>query len=214
MQEQERLLHQILDIGVGMIQSGAETHRVEDSLYRLCNSYGFTDCNIWVIPNNIQASVVTLDGACLSQIRHIRHAGVDYQLLDTLNDLCRHACAEHPSVSVLAAQLDSILHSPIPSLSFLSQQFLCLYCFFCVLQYICSNHGQNPACSRHSVSNRCYLSSYSRLCFILYDVRSGNGRLSFCLGKSVRSCSQLLRDRTGFLSRRGDHPSSMVSNQI
>ena len=70
-----------------MIQSGAETHRVEDSLYRLLESYGFTECNVWVVPTNIQATVITPDGTCLTQIRHIRRSGIDFAALDDLNTL-------------------------------------------------------------------------------------------------------------------------------
>lgn len=92
----EKILGLILDIGGAMIRSGAETHRVEDSLYRLCTSYGFTACNIWVVPSNIQATVTAADGRSLTLIRHIRRTGVNFEQLDKLNDLSRHACAETP----------------------------------------------------------------------------------------------------------------------
>ena len=75
------LLGILLDIGVAMIGSGAETHRVEDSLYRLAASYGFSRCNIWVVPSNIQATVTSPKGVCLTQIRHIRRTGVDFDRL-------------------------------------------------------------------------------------------------------------------------------------
>ena len=102
MTEYELLLKRILDLGAEMIRSGAETHRVEDSLYRVCESNAFSDCNIWVIPSNIQATVVTPSGECLSQIRHIRRSGVDFLKLDALNALCRRVCAERPSAAALA----------------------------------------------------------------------------------------------------------------
>ena len=96
MTDSELLLQQILEMGVAMIRSGAETHRVEDSLYRLCDSFGFRSANVWVVPSNIQATVVTPAGDCLTQIRHIRRSGVDFRLLDALNAFCRRACAERP----------------------------------------------------------------------------------------------------------------------
>ena len=109
--EDVRTLSLILDIGSAMIQSGAETHRVEDSLYRLCASYGFGACNIWVVPSNIQATVNTPAGACLTQIRHIRGAGVNFDRLDRLNDLCRRACAETPDAEALGGMLAGALDS-------------------------------------------------------------------------------------------------------
>ena len=44
MTESDKLLALILNIGVEMIECGAETHRVEDSLYRICENYNFSDC--------------------------------------------------------------------------------------------------------------------------------------------------------------------------
>lgn len=114
MTDSELLLQQILEMGVAMIRSGAETHRVEDSLYRLCDSFGFRSANVWVVPSNIQATVVTPAGDCLTQIRHIRRSGVDFRLLDALNAFCRRACAERPSVRDFTAGLSSILTSPEP----------------------------------------------------------------------------------------------------
>lgn len=103
-----RLLSAILDTGTAMIGSGAETHRVEDSLYRLCASYGFSSCNIWVVPTNIQATVTTSDGECITQIRHVRGAGIDFERLDRLNDLSRRACVLHPSADEFCRELAQI----------------------------------------------------------------------------------------------------------
>ncbi len=114
MTEQEVIFTQVLDIGVAMIQSGAETHRVEDSLYRLLESYGFSGCNVWVIPSNIQATVVTLDHINLSQVRHVRRAGVDFTRLDALNTLCRWACEVRPAGEELFQQLFDITQHPVP----------------------------------------------------------------------------------------------------
>lgn len=102
--EREKIAGLILDIGVAMIQSGAETHRVEDSLYRLCGSYGFTQCNIWVVPSNIQATVMLEEGVWFTQIRHVRNLSVDFARLDRLNSLSRDACAHTPDANLLAAQ--------------------------------------------------------------------------------------------------------------
>lgn len=105
MGDYERILQLILDTGTYMIQSGAETHRVEDSLYRMCDSYGFSNCNIWVIPSNIQATAIAPDGRCLTQIRHIRRSGIDFKRLDDLNTLSRYVCREQPGPDTFAERL-------------------------------------------------------------------------------------------------------------
>lgn len=112
--DSEKILELILDIGVDMIQSGAETHRVEDSLYRLCHSYGFVKCNIWVVPTNIQATVTSHGGDCFTQIRHIRSIGTNFVLLDALNDLSRRSCANRPDSRELESQLSAALQLPPP----------------------------------------------------------------------------------------------------
>ena len=100
------ILGLILDIGSEMIMSGAETHRVEDSLYRLCTAYGFTSRNVWVVPSNIQATVTDPSGAVLTQIRHVRAVGADFDKLDRLNDLCRRCCRELPDEKEFAEKLE------------------------------------------------------------------------------------------------------------
>ena len=62
-----KVLKGILDLGEAMINSGAEIGRVEDSLYRLCDAYGFKKRNCWVISSNIQATVETPNGETLTQ---------------------------------------------------------------------------------------------------------------------------------------------------
>ena len=98
----QTVIGHILDIGVLMIQSGAETHRVEDSIYRLCSAYGFENCQCWVVPTNIQATATTPDGAVLTQIRHVRSTGFDFDRLDRLNNLSRRCCREVPDEDTLA----------------------------------------------------------------------------------------------------------------
>ena len=65
----QRLLQGILDIGEAMLMSGAENFRIDDSLYRICKSYGFVKYDVFVIPSNIQITVETPDGEILTQIR-------------------------------------------------------------------------------------------------------------------------------------------------
>ena len=110
-----KLLGVILNIGAAMIRCGAETYRAEDSLYRICAAYGFTECNLWVIPSNIQACVCTPEGEVLTQIRHIRSTGSNFDQLDSLNALSRKICADTPGPEELSQLLQEILNKkPLP----------------------------------------------------------------------------------------------------
>ena len=48
----QRLLQGILDIGEAMLMSGAENFRIDDSLYRICKSYGFVKYDVFVMPKH------------------------------------------------------------------------------------------------------------------------------------------------------------------
>ncbi len=108
----EKTLSLILDAGAAMVRCGGETHRVEDTVYRMLAAFDFTDCNVWVVPSNLQATVTSPEGAVLTQIRHIRGGGIDFETLDKLNTLSRWACAEKPSETVFAERLEEIRSAP------------------------------------------------------------------------------------------------------
>lgn len=96
-----RILQGILDIGESMLQSGAENFRLDDSLYRICKSYGFKSYDVFAIPSNIQITVETPEGEIITQIRHIESTDVNFDRLDYLNNLCRYVCQNTPDAKEL-----------------------------------------------------------------------------------------------------------------
>ena len=88
-----KIVQGILDIGESMLISGAENYRIEDSLYRMCRSYGFVKYDVFVIPSNIQITVETENGDIITQVRHIENADIDFDQLDYMNNLCRYICS-------------------------------------------------------------------------------------------------------------------------
>lgn len=117
-----RLLKNILNIGMEMLRAGAEVGRVEDSMYRMCKSYGFKHADVWVIYSNIQASVETEDGDIFTQIRHIPNTSVNFDKLDYLNNLSRKVCATTPPPEELKTMLAEVLgRKPLlPSIEYLA----------------------------------------------------------------------------------------------
>ena len=45
----QRIVQGILDIGEAMLICGAENFRLDDSLYRMCRSYGFKRYDVFAI---------------------------------------------------------------------------------------------------------------------------------------------------------------------
>lgn len=106
----KRIVKEILDIGEQMLNSGAENPRVEDSMYRMYNAYGFVDVDVFVIPSNIQVTVETPDGDIITQIRHMTVNGTNLDRLDYLNNLSRKVCAETPDDRKLQTMLDDVMN--------------------------------------------------------------------------------------------------------
>ena len=111
-----RILKEILNIGREMLRAGADVSRVEDSMYRMCKSYGFTHADIWVIYSNIQATVETAEGDIITQIRHIASTSSNFDKLDYLNNLSRRVCRQTPSPDEVANMLQEVLdRTPQPA---------------------------------------------------------------------------------------------------
>ena len=112
----KRLLKNILNIGMEMLRAGAEVGRVEDSMYRMCESYGFKHSDVWVIYSNIQATGETEDGDIITQIRHIPTTSINFDKLDYLNNLSRCICATTPPPEEVKRMLHEVLNrNPQPA---------------------------------------------------------------------------------------------------
>lgn len=106
----KRIVQGILDIGEAMLQSGAENFRLEDSLYRMCKSYGFKRYDVFAIPSNIQITVETPEGEIITQIRHIETTGHNFDRLDYLNNLSRYICQNKPDEKELQEKFQEVMN--------------------------------------------------------------------------------------------------------
>lgn len=107
-----KIVQGILDIGESMLISGAENYRIEDSLYRMCRSYGFVKYDVFVIPSNIQITVETENGDIITQVRHIENADIDFDQLDYMNNLCRYVCSHTPDEEELQKKYQEVKSRP------------------------------------------------------------------------------------------------------
>lgn len=104
-----KLLQAILDIAEEMLVCGAEVGRVEDSIERMCDAYGCTRINSFIIISNIQVTFEDPDGNIVTQIRRIIRNDVNFDRLDYLNDLSRYICREKPSLEVLVRKYEAVM---------------------------------------------------------------------------------------------------------
>jgi len=102
----DTLLGLAVDLGYGLLESGAEIYRVEESIQRLLYAYGIPHADPFVIPNCIIISMVTPEGRAMTRVRRMPSHGTNVELLERYNDLCRRLCRETPPLDEARAQLD------------------------------------------------------------------------------------------------------------
>ena len=112
----DKLLQIILDIGEEMIVAGAEVSRVEESVFRMCKSYGCDRINAYILLSNMQVTVETPDEQIITHIRYMERSDVNFDRLDYLNDLSRYICANLPEVDEMKARLEEVMNRKEQSL--------------------------------------------------------------------------------------------------
>lgn len=103
------LLDCAMDIGEQMLVSGAEVHRAEDSIKRMCTAMGAERTDIFIIPSSMVATIHTKEGEAFTQTRRITSAGTDLERLDRLNSLSRRICETQMSEAEIRRQFDEIM---------------------------------------------------------------------------------------------------------
>ena len=99
------LLCLALDIGETMMKNGAEIHRVEDTVERLCKAYGAVHTEIFAIPTMIIAAVRMEDGSYSSQLRTVKGTSNNMHMVEIFNDISRLACTNTPPLPELDAMI-------------------------------------------------------------------------------------------------------------
>ncbi len=97
----DKLLCLSLDIGEGMLRGGAEIHRVEDTIGRLCQAYGAAHTEIYAVPSLILAAIRMPDGSYSVQMRRITGSEYNMYKVELFNRISRRACEERPELPEL-----------------------------------------------------------------------------------------------------------------
>ena len=101
-----KLFSAVLDIAEQMIEVGAEIHRVEDSIRRVCKAYGVKRVDVYATTSNVILSVE--DETLTTHTRRIRQTGTDIEKLDQLNTLVRDMTERTPTAEDKQARLAAI----------------------------------------------------------------------------------------------------------
>lgn len=105
------MLHKLknaMDIGEEMLVSGAEIHRVEDSVKRICNALGAVRTDVFIITTSMVVTVFDESGESYTQTRRIVSTGNDMEKLHALNELSRKICEGTADCSRIGEELARI----------------------------------------------------------------------------------------------------------
>lgn len=110
-EEAEQHLYYAMMIGEELLISGAEVGRVEDTIRRICISYGAERVDVFSITSSIVTTMYGKFGIC-TQTRRVRGMANDLGKLDDLNQLSRYICEHHPEPEVICQRLEEIRKKP------------------------------------------------------------------------------------------------------
>lgn len=90
-----KLLDFATDLGYELSMSGAETYRVEESVYRILTAYG-VEAEVFAIPNCLIVSITSPEGHPLTYMRRIGIHGNDLDSVERYSALSRRICTQKP----------------------------------------------------------------------------------------------------------------------
>lgn len=103
----KKLLDIAMDIGEQMLMSGAEVHRVEDTISRICKAFGASRVDVFFITSSMVATIHDKDGLPYTQTRRLFNVGTDFTTLSKLNALSRKICS---STNISIEEIESELN--------------------------------------------------------------------------------------------------------
>ena len=91
----DQLLNGCGEIGRCMLASGAEIHRVEDTVRWIMRSYGVIG-DVWAIPTQLIVSLTDAAGHSYTRLYRTAPASIDIEAIERFNALSRAICADPP----------------------------------------------------------------------------------------------------------------------
>lgn len=92
----KKCLYLAMSIGEEMLIAGAEVHRVEDSISRICYAYGMERVDVLTITTSIVTTVYGEGFGSVTQTRRIKEQSYHLERLEELNSLSRLICEKKP----------------------------------------------------------------------------------------------------------------------
>jgi uncharacterized membrane protein YjjP (DUF1212 family) len=104
----------LLDMGVALLEAGAETARAEETVLRLGRALGFSFVEALMTPSGVWVSVAEGDSPPLTSLRRVERRTLALDRLVALNELSRAVTAGAVSAAEAASHLQRITTAPPP----------------------------------------------------------------------------------------------------
>ena len=110
--EVKRIINIAIKTGRIMLEKGAETYRVEDTVQRMMDSRGLDRINVFVIPTGILISADHL-GETLTILERVQSIGIDLESISRTNDFSRKFTQNQITLDEAEAQLIALNNPPM-----------------------------------------------------------------------------------------------------
>lgn len=107
-----KVIHLAAEAGKIILESGGETYRVEETITRICDSYGLHDAESFVTPTGIMISATDHNGNTISLVKRIKSRSVDLEKISKVNDLSRSIKAKGLDLDFVQEELLKISKLP------------------------------------------------------------------------------------------------------
>lgn len=104
----EEILDVAIEIGVNLLQCGAEIRRVEETITYICKAYGASDVDVFAIPSLIIATIVVNGETYTTKIKRNLDVTTDLFRLEKYNKLSRKICKDNPSLKEVKEEVKRI----------------------------------------------------------------------------------------------------------
>ena len=104
----DKILHVCTHAGKILLESGAETYRVEETIVRICKSFGVDFAESYVTPTGIMVSIYDKEKNTKTLITRIKVRSNNLQKIHLVNDLSREITTQTLSISEVEIKLFEI----------------------------------------------------------------------------------------------------------
>ena len=109
--EANEFLYLAMDVGEQMLKSGAEVSRVEDTIQRICTSFGAERVDVFTITSSIVVTMYNPEFGPVTQTRRISGQELDLHRLEKLNQLSREICEGKLKIEEIKYRMERILQT-------------------------------------------------------------------------------------------------------